>query len=96
MPDFTSLNLIWILGFSRRFISTLYAHDDLERITFEDIYEELKRSVTSDWKWNLFSGHKYVLAMLEKKRRGQPISFTDIFGHLLGDVVLKKVSKFPR
>lgn len=62
-------------------------------MTPEVIHNELKESVTSGWKWKLANSLGYMTSMLRKYRDGQPISFTDYFGHLLGDVLLKEVSK---
>ena len=32
--------------------------------------------------------------ILNKKSRGQPVSFTDLFGYLVSDTILKDVSFF--
>ena len=34
---------------------------------------------------------RYIHSVLEKRRQGQPVSFTDIFGHLVGETLLKGV-----
>ncbi|RXG53242.1 hypothetical protein Avbf_05301 [Armadillidium vulgare] len=78
------------LSGSSWFISTLYAKDNFPDVTYEEIYEDLKKSVSQNWKWNLIHSYRYVLDMMDKSRKGQPVSFTDIFGHLLGDVLLKE------
>ena len=36
--------------------------------------------------------YKHVNIILDKKSRGQPVSFTDFFGYLVGDTLLKDVS----
>lgn len=36
--------------------------------------------------------HKRLQVIRDKKARGQPVSFTDFFGYLIGDTVLKEVS----
>ena len=39
--------------------------------------------------------HKRLQVIRDKKARGQPVSFTDFFGYLIGDTVLKEVSFLP-
>ena len=75
-----------------RYISTLFAQENFPYITHSQVQSELKDSVTNDWKWNLINFPSYVTSMVAKYKQGQPVSFTDFFGHLLGDVLLKKVS----
>ncbi|XP_042855448.1 cytosolic phospholipase A2-like isoform X3 [Penaeus japonicus] len=77
------------LSGSSWYISTLYAHDKFPNVTHDQIQKELRESVTSDWKWKLLNSASYVTSMIAKYKRGQPVSFTDFFGHLLGDVLLK-------
>lgn len=77
------------LSGSSWFISTLYAHDMFPNVTHAEIQKELRESVTKDWKWQLFNAPTYVASMIAKYKQGQPVSFTDFFGHLLGDVLLK-------
>lgn len=77
------------LSGSSWYISTYYAHDNFPNVSHSQIQDELRESVTKDWKWQLMNGAKYVGSMIAKYKRGQPVSFTDFFGHLLGDVLLK-------
>ena len=35
---------------------------------------------------------RYLNSVLTKRRQGQPVSFTDFFGHLVGETLLKGVS----
>lgn len=37
------------------------------------------------------SMYKYVSNIIEKRRQGQPVSFTDFFGHLVGETLLHEV-----
>lgn len=74
-----------------RYISNLYSHNSFPNVSHEEIHEALRESVTSGWKWKLTHSIGYMSSMLRKYREGQPISFTDFFGHLLGDVLLKEV-----
>lgn len=78
------------LSGSSWYISNLYAHDSFPNVNPETIHNELKESVTSGWKWKLANSLGYMTSMLRKYRDGQPVSFTDFFGHLLGDVLLKE------
>lgn len=75
-----------------RYISTLFAHEHFPNITHAQVQRELKDSVTKGWKWKLLNSATYVTSMVAKYKQGQPVSFTDFFGHLLGDVLLKDVS----
>ncbi|KAK3879753.1 hypothetical protein Pcinc_015739 [Petrolisthes cinctipes] len=77
------------LSGSSWYISTLFAHDNFPNVSHTQIQEELRVSVTHDWKWQLLNTPKYVANMVSKYKQGQPVSFTDFFGHLLGDVLLK-------
>nr|XP_053651300.1 cytosolic phospholipase A2-like isoform X3 [Cherax quadricarinatus] len=77
------------LSGSSWYISTLYSHDLFPNVTHAQIQKELRDSVTMDWKWKLLNAPKYVASMVAKYKQGQPVSFTDFFGHLLGDVLLK-------
>ena len=81
--------------FIPRYISTLYAHDDFPNVTHEQIQQELKASVTSNWKRHLAKSPAYISSMIFKYKYGQPVSFIDFFGHLLGDVLLKGVRSCP-
>lgn len=77
------------LSGSSWYISTLFAHDHFPNITHSQLQQELKESVTRSWKWKLLNAPAYVTSMVAKYKQGQPVSFTDFFGHLLGDVLLK-------
>ena len=59
-----------------------------------DMQEELKNNIDSSLMWLLtpMSIKRYIDRILLKRQNGQPISFTDIFGHLVGETLLKDVS----
>lgn len=59
-----------------------------------DMQEELKNNIDSSFLWllNPLSCKRYIDRMMQKRQNGQPISFTDIFGHLVGETLLKDVS----
>lgn len=42
--------------------------------------------LTPSWLYN------HINIILRKKSRGQPVSFTDFFGYLVGETILKDVS----
>lgn len=59
-----------------------------------EMQDELKNSIKSSFLWllNPLSCKRYIDRMMQKRQNGQPISFTDIFGHLVGETLLKDVS----
>lgn len=86
--------LTYIAGLSGSawYISTLYSHPDFPEKSPGDLQEELKRNISQSPFWLLSprSLYRYTSNILTKYRRGQPVSFTDFFGHLLGDTLLKE------
>ncbi|XP_067145479.1 cytosolic phospholipase A2-like [Centruroides vittatus] len=80
------------LSGSAWYISTLYSHPDFPEKSPGDLQEELKCNISQSPFWLLGprSLYRYLTNILAKRRRGQPISFTDFFGHLLGDTLLKE------
>ncbi|KAG0712643.1 Cytosolic phospholipase A2 [Chionoecetes opilio] len=81
------------LSGSSWYISTLYAHQQFPNVTHSQLQKELKDSVTKDWKWKLLNSPAYVTSMVAKYKQGQPVSFTDFFGHLLGDNKYKRLTE---
>ncbi|XP_062572187.1 cytosolic phospholipase A2-like [Saccostrea cucullata] len=79
------------LSGSSWYLSTLYSHKDWPEMHPGDMQEELMNNIDSSLIWLLSpqSIYRYVDRILEKRRNGQPISFTDIFGHLVGETLLK-------
>jgi len=53
--------------------------------------EELKNNINATVLWKLNGAIRYMDNILRKSRMGQPISFTDFFGHMVGDTLLKGV-----
>ena len=79
-----------------RYISQLYSHPDYPEKSPGELQKELRANVTSSWVSNLFSArsmYRYVSNIIEKRRTGQPVSFTDFFGWLVGETLLPKVSE---
>ena len=87
-----------------RYLSTLYSHTNWPDMSPGDMQEELKSSINSSMIWRLTPTsiyHSYKIVM-DKKQSGQPVSITDLFGHMVGLTLLKNVSnalclylKFP-
>ncbi|CAG0886325.1 unnamed protein product [Cyprideis torosa] len=79
------------LSGSSWYLSTLYSHPDFPKAASpRDVQAELCARICLDWKrfLSLSNLNKYRQAFLQKKSLGQPVSFADIFGMLLGDVLL--------
>lgn len=78
------------------FFSMLYSHPGMPTIHPEVMKNELREIFEENWVMKLlFSPSwllKHLLIMQKKKERGQPISFTDLFGYAVGDVFRRKVS----
>ncbi|GAB6032190.1 Cytosolic phospholipase A2 zeta, variant 2 [Chamberlinius hualienensis] len=80
------------LSGSAWYLSTLYSHPDYPSKSPGELQEELKSSIDQSpfWLLNPQSLFKYTTNILKKKRTGQPVSFTDFFGLMLGDTLLVK------
>ncbi|XP_025112806.1 cytosolic phospholipase A2-like [Pomacea canaliculata] len=79
------------LSGSAWYLSQLYSHPDWPKKTPKDLQEELKKNIDSS-PFRLLgpqSMYRYIRRILEKRRRGQPVSFTDFFGHLVGETLLR-------
>lgn len=79
------------LSGSAWYLSTLYSHPEWPEKSPKDLRQELRDSINSSpfWLLNISSMKRYVSRILEKRRHGQPVSFTDFFGHLVGETLLK-------
>ncbi|CAH1802387.1 unnamed protein product, partial [Owenia fusiformis] len=79
------------LSGSTWYLSTLYSHSKWPSCSPEIINDELKNRIDSSLLWLLKpqSVYRYVERILQKRRLGQPVSFTDFFGHLVGETLLK-------
>ncbi|KAK7094705.1 cytosolic phospholipase A2-like isoform X2 [Littorina saxatilis] len=80
------------LSGSAWYLSHLYSHPDWPERTPGELREELRNSVDSSPFWLLGpqSMFRYIKRIMEKRRQGQPVSFTDFFGHLVGETLLKE------
>lgn len=75
-------------------MSTLYSHPDFPEKGPEEINEELMKNVSYN-PLLLLTPQKikrYVESLWKKKRSGQPVTFTDIFGMLIGETLIHNVS----
>ncbi|XP_020900756.1 cytosolic phospholipase A2 [Exaiptasia diaphana] len=73
------------------YISTLYSHPNWPKIHPVEVNKELRKSVDKSFARLIFNPawlKKRISDIKEKKRRGEPISYTDFFGYLLGDTLL--------
>ncbi|TKC49334.1 hypothetical protein EI555_021503, partial [Monodon monoceros] len=81
----------YIAGLSgSTYMSTLYSHPDFPEKGPEEINEELKKSVSHN-PLLLLTPQKikrYIESLWKKKSSGQPVTFTDIFGMLIGETLI--------
>jgi len=87
------------LSGSAWYLSTLYSHPEWPNVHPSKIRDELRKNVKDNWMWLLLTPswmYKHVNIILDKKSRGQPVSFTDFFGYLVGDTLLKDRENVPK
>ncbi|KAB0396005.1 hypothetical protein E2I00_012990, partial [Balaenoptera physalus] len=78
------------LSGSTWYMSTLYSHPDFPEKGPEEINEELMKSVSHN-PLLLLTPQKikrYIESLWKKKSSGQPVTFTDIFGMLIGETLI--------
>ena len=79
-----------------RYLSTLYSHPKFpdDKQIAHKIIPELRSAVEKYWQKHLSPpwSSKYLKKIIAKSVRGQPVSFTDFFGYLVGQQLLKKVN----
>ncbi|KAB1258627.1 Cytosolic phospholipase A2 [Camelus dromedarius] len=81
-----------------RYMSTLYSHPDFPEKGPKEINEELMKNVSHN-PLLLLTPHKikrYVESLWRKKSSGQPVTFTDIFGMLIGETLIHNDSEISR
>ncbi|TWW58181.1 Cytosolic phospholipase A2 [Takifugu flavidus] len=78
------------LSGSTWYMSTLYSHPDFPDKGPKDINKELMNRVSSNPLRLLMPQHvkNYIQALWTKKATGQPVTFTDIFGMLIGETLI--------
>lgn len=74
-------------------MSTLYSHPDFPNKGPKDINQELMHRIRSNPLRLLLPKHitNYIQALWTKKATGQPVTFTDIFGMLIGETLIPAV-----
>ncbi|MGH0173027.1 UNVERIFIED_CONTAM: hypothetical protein FKN15_020669, partial [Acipenser sinensis] len=78
------------LSGSTWYMSTLYSHPDFPTKGPQEINQELMKSVSSNPLFLLRPQNikRYIEALWKKKACGQPVTFTDIFGMLIGETLI--------
>uniref|UniRef100_A0A7N6AC16 Phospholipase A2 n=1 Tax=Anabas testudineus TaxID=64144 RepID=A0A7N6AC16_ANATE len=78
------------LSGSTWYMSTLYSHPDFPNKGPKDINKELMKRVSSNPLRLLLPQHitNYIQALWTKKASGQPVTFTDVFGMLIGETLI--------
>ncbi|XP_034035489.1 cytosolic phospholipase A2-like [Thalassophryne amazonica] len=78
------------LSGSTWYMSTLYSHPDFPTKGPKEINQELMKRVSSNPLRLLLPKHitNYIQALWTKKAAGQPVTFTDIFGMLIGETLI--------
>ncbi|KAJ7986244.1 hypothetical protein DPEC_G00337940 [Dallia pectoralis] len=78
------------LSGSTWYMSTLFSHPDFPAKGPKEINAELMKSVSSNPLRLLLPQHitNYIQALWSKKANGQPVTFTDIFGMLIGETLI--------
>ncbi|KAK6195024.1 hypothetical protein SNE40_000542 [Patella caerulea] len=79
------------LSGSAWYISQLYSNPEWPLKSPGDLNQQLKLNIDSSPFWLIKpqSMYRYMKLIMEKRRHGQPVSFTDFFGHLVGETILK-------
>ncbi|CAG5136620.1 unnamed protein product, partial [Candidula unifasciata] len=72
-------------------LSTLYSHPKWPNLDMNEFLDELKHSVDKSLLrfLNASTMYSYMKFMIQKRKEGQPVSFTDIFGRMVGETLLK-------
>lgn len=78
------------LSGSTWYMSTLYSHPDFPNKGPKEINRELMNRVSSNPLRLLLPQHitNYIQALWAKKATGQPVTFTDVFGMLIGETLI--------
>ncbi|TSN30254.1 Cytosolic phospholipase A2 [Bagarius yarrelli] len=78
------------LSGSTWYMSTLYSHSEFPKKGPEQINQELMKRVNSNPLRLLLPQHitNYIQALWTKKSSGQPVTFADIFGMLIGETLI--------
>lgn len=79
------------LSGSSWYLSTLYSHERWPEMNPGELQRELMTNIDKSLVRLLGpqSLYRYVRSVVSKRRQGQPVSFTDFFGHMVGETLLK-------
>ncbi|XP_068762797.1 cytosolic phospholipase A2-like isoform X2 [Montipora capricornis] len=80
------------LSGSAWYLSTLYSHPEWPNCHPRKTGENLGKNVEKNWLRMMLTPswlRNRLKDILKKKSRGQPVSFTDFFGYLISDTILK-------
>lgn len=75
-----------------RYLTTLYSHPDWPSCSTSIVSEELKQNIKQHPDTVAMNIPSYVQSARAKTEYGGSWSFTDIFGHMIGDTIIKGVS----
>ena len=74
----------------------LYSHPEWPKVHPQVIKNEMRDIFEDNWMMKLIFSPSWLIKhwniIQGKKERGQPVTFTDIYGYLVGDVFRRKVS----
>lgn len=79
---------------STRYMSTLYSNPEFPTKGPDEINKELMENVSHNpmFLLNPLKVRRYLEALWKKKFGGQPVTFTDMFGMLIGETLIADVS----
>ncbi|KAK3741814.1 hypothetical protein QZH41_010452, partial [Actinostola sp. cb2023] len=80
------------LSGSAWYISSLYSHPEWPSVHPRVVLEELRENLKENMMWQLVKPkwvYKHMQLINKKKKNGQPVSFTDVFGYLVGETIAK-------
>ena len=77
----------------QRYLSTLYSHPEWPNCSTTTVSEELKQRIEDHPDKVTANVPSYIAKAIEKIKQGQPWSFTDIFGQMVGETLLRDVCK---
>ncbi|XP_064630244.1 cytosolic phospholipase A2-like [Lineus longissimus] len=78
------------LSGSTWYLSSLYSHPTFpDPSAIEIVQKELKEATTRSIASSILSTPKYFKKLLKKKKAGLHVTFTDLFGYMVGDILLK-------
>ena len=99
MEVWSVLSLVFLndgFAISVRYLSTLYSHPEWPHVHPRVVRDTLRENIDDNWMWLMVTPswmYRHLKIIMDKKRRGQPVSFTDFFGYLVGETILKDVSR---